>query len=160
MTDMETSPLQVTAQEAVEAIEKDIPVEAMVTEKEVEESTIPQGAPSLQAIMAYRTIYVLCTIGESGKLVALYYACVLISGRSPIWGIASVKTGKFVRYLGSRTQVENAYSHLTWRRMQAAWTLGNVQTPMEHEARIAHVKSQIEIEARPRRASADKSKTL
>lgn len=103
----------------------------------------------LQQVEMFRTIYALCDVlkaqDESGKyrLKATHYACVLESGRYPIWGIFSARSNKLIQLLGGRAQVEAQYPNKRWYRKQATWSLGRVQEALEHEEKQAALRKQL-----------------
>ena len=47
-------------------------------------------------------------------------------GRTPIWGLWTVG-GRFLRFYGSRTEIEADYSRLVWRRKTARFTLESLR---------------------------------
>ena len=47
-------------------------------------------------------------------------------GRTPIWGLWTVG-GRFLRFYGSRTEIETDYSRLVWRRKTARFTLKSLR---------------------------------
>lgn len=77
-------------------------------------------APEIESLRGYRSIYALCDVSKDNTLKAQYYASVLIGGPAPVWGIWTVQ-GRFVRFAGSRFQIEKAYKKLVWRRKMATW---------------------------------------
>ena len=84
-----------------------------------------QQLPELEELRAYKSIYALCTVvqakGEHQRQYrATHYACVLIGGPTPTWGVWSVR-GTFVRFASSREQIERAYPKLVWKRKMATW---------------------------------------
>ncbi len=80
-------------------------------------------APELDPILTYKGVWALCTTDKTGKVLkATHYCSVLVAGRDPMWGVWLV-SGKFVRFAGSRTQIENAYPRLVWRRKMATYQL-------------------------------------
>ena len=82
---------------------------------------------NLDGILAYKGVYVLSTINERTKMLkGTHYACCLISGPSPVWGVWSI-SGRFIRFAASRHQIEEAYPKLVWRRKMASWTLRDVE---------------------------------
>ena len=107
--------------------------------------TMPDNSPTIQQVSAYRTIYLLCDLNEKTKrLRATHYACVLSHGSQPIWGIFSVVTGKLMRFLGSRKQVEHAYPKKAWRIRAATWTVSDVSKhELDSTERTNLVKAQL-----------------
>jgi hypothetical protein len=81
---------------------------------------------TLKDLLAYKGVYALCTVGKERQLKATHYAACLISGQNPVWVIHTVN-GKFVRFAGSRAQIEEQYPKLVWRRRMATWTLTNAE---------------------------------
>lgn len=75
-------------------------------------------------ILAYRGLWALCTTNKDDKLTATHLAAVLIGGPHPLWGVWTVEK-KFLRYAGSRTQIEEAYPTKVWRRKMATYQLVN-----------------------------------
>lgn len=85
--------------------------------------SVEVAAPPLDALIAYRGVYVLCTVDAKNKnLKATHYAAVLSAGPAPIWGVWSIN-GVFQRFFTFRKTVAAAYPRLVWRRMQATWSL-------------------------------------
>lgn len=82
--------------------------------------------PHLDNILGYKTVYVLCSVGKTDKLKAVYYTSTLIGGSQPLWGIWSVGSGKFVRFADSKTAVARLYDHLVWRRKVGEYQLLSV----------------------------------
>lgn len=78
--------------------------------------------PDLEELRAFRGIHALCTVerGKKRLLKATHYASVLIGGPRPVWGVWTV-AGKFLRFYGSRHEIERAYPKLVWRRHMATW---------------------------------------
>lgn len=78
--------------------------------------------PDIELLRTFRGIHVLCTVekGRKRSLRATHYASVLIGGPSPIWGVWTVQ-GRFLRFYGSRHEIEAAYPKLVWRRHMATW---------------------------------------
>ena len=78
---------------------------------------------SLDSIMAYKGIWALSRLSEDSHIrQAVYYACCLISGSSPVWGVWTVR-GVFVRFYGLRGDIEADYKSLVWVRKMATWKL-------------------------------------
>jgi hypothetical protein len=83
----------------------------------------------LSTILCTRGVHALCTVVKSqypGKVTmrATHYATVIAYGSSPMWAVWTAN-GKFVRFAGSRGQIEREYPHLVWRRRAAAWTFSD-----------------------------------
>jgi len=91
-------------------------------------------APPLDAVMAFRGVYALCTINKEGRLKATHYTCVLSGGSEPIWAVWTVN-GNFQRFCSKRKRVMEAYPNLVWRRKQATWSLVAVHDMDETERR-------------------------
>lgn len=78
-------------------------------------------------IIGYRTVYVLSTINaKTGLLKGSHYAAVVCYGPAPLWGVWTIK-GKFLAWYGSRKQIENTYSNLTWRRRATQWEMVDME---------------------------------
>lgn len=78
---------------------------------------------SLNEIMAFKAVWALCTLNKTTQqLKATHYACCLIHGPRPTWGVWTV-TGRFQRFFASRASIEEAYRTLTWRMKAASWSL-------------------------------------
>lgn len=83
-------------------------------------------APDLDPILAYKGVWALCTVNQkTEELKATHYASCLIAGSYPVWGVWTV-LGKFLRFHGSRTDIEEAYPRLVWRRKMATWSLHDI----------------------------------
>jgi hypothetical protein len=83
--------------------------------------------PPLDPILAYRGVHVLCTTDKTGRVLkARYYCSCLVMGRNPIWGMWLVG-GRFLRFYGSRQEIEADYSRLVWRRKMARFTLESLR---------------------------------
>ena len=83
--------------------------------------------PPLDPILAYRGVHVLCTTNKHGNVLkANYYCSCLVMGRNPIWGMWTVG-GRFLRFYGSRSEIEADYSRLVWRRKMARFTLESLR---------------------------------
>jgi hypothetical protein len=94
--------------------------------------------PPLDPILHYRGVWLLCSTDKYGRLLkGRYYCSCLISGSAPLWAVWTVG-GRFLRYYGSRTQIELDYSRLVWRRKMASWTLDSL-----HDHSIAERREQI-----------------
>jgi hypothetical protein len=78
--------------------------------------------PDLEKIMSFKGIHALCTVNKDGMMQASHYACCLVYGRNPLWGVWSLN-GRFQRFYGSKQDIEDNYPHLTWRRIMARWQL-------------------------------------
>jgi hypothetical protein len=76
--------------------------------------------PNIESIMAYKGIYALCTVTMK-ELKVTHWAAVLIAGSHPVWGVWTVK-GKFLRFYSFRSQIEEDYPRLVWRRKMGTWT--------------------------------------
>lgn len=81
----------------------------------------------LEHVMAFKSVHVLNDIviersTKKSKNKATHYCCVLISGRNPLGGVWTIG-GKFVRYAGSREQINEAYPNKTWTRVMSSWML-------------------------------------
>jgi hypothetical protein len=77
----------------------------------------------LQDVLTYKGVWALCTTNKDGtQLKATHLAAVLIGGPSPLWGVFTIEK-KFVRYAGSRAQIEAAYPTKVWRRKMATYHL-------------------------------------
>jgi hypothetical protein len=92
--------------------------------------TTTHDIPALSEIMAYKGLYALCTVKKetSGnvKLKATHYACCLVYGSSPIWGVWTVN-GRFQRFFSYKSEIAGAYPSLVWRRKAASWSLSGVE---------------------------------
>lgn len=78
----------------------------------------------LEHALAFKGMYALCTINkQTQKLTAIYYCQCTIMGPAPIWTVWSAKTEKVVRLMGSKTQIEKAYSYLVWRRRMVTFQM-------------------------------------
>ena len=95
-------------------------------------------APPLGAVLSYRVVHALCTVSK-GELKATHYAVCLIGGSQPVWGVWTIN-GVFQRFFGRKSDIAEAYSHLTWRVKQSTWTLADVHD-MDHEERSETLKS-------------------
>lgn len=79
--------------------------------------------PEIGDLMSYRGVYALCTVtGKGGRrlLKATRYATVLIGGPSPLWGVWRID-GRFDRFFGFRSEIEEAFPRLVWKRKMATW---------------------------------------
>jgi hypothetical protein len=88
----------------------------------------------LAGLLAYKGVHALCTVTKEKTLRATHYAACLTYGQNPIW-VVYTAAGKFVRFAGSRQQIEEAYPHLTWRRKMATWALHDVEDKSLEERR-------------------------
>jgi hypothetical protein len=77
--------------------------------------------PTLQEIMAYKSVWALYTVTRQQKK-ATHYACVLVGGSRPTWGVWTVRH-KFLRFYGGRTAIEKDYPQLMWQRRMFTWAL-------------------------------------
>lgn len=102
----------------------------------------------LQDVMAFRTIYALCDVSKDKGLKATHFVCVLSFGRSPIWGMFSVGTGKLTRFFGSRSDIEKAYPKKAWRTKQADWTLQRVHETLDQKEKEKALRAQMKPEKR------------
>lgn len=104
----------------------------------------PDNAPDIQQVFAFRTMHILCDINKSkGTLRAIYYATVLQMGRSPTWGVFSVKTGKLLRFASSREQIGQIYPKYTWRQIHSKWNIGDLMPdylPLKDREKELHKK--------------------
>lgn len=115
-----------------------LPKAGKIEPKEVQ-PIIPDNVPNIQEIDVYRTVYLLCDINKDKRLRAIYYACVLSGGRSPTWGLFSVKTGKLMRFYGSRKQIEDDNPKKAWRVRAASWQLNRVsREEIDYAQRLKH----------------------
>jgi len=88
--------------------------------------TLAYHVPELGPILAYKGVWALCTTNKDGDaLKATHYASCLISGNRPIWGVWTV-AWKFLRFYGSRLDIEEAYPRLVWRRKMATYLLQDI----------------------------------
>lgn len=87
----------------------------------------------LEMISAFKSIHVLNDVlkshDEAGRprLKASHYACVLIGGPTPIWGIWTV-AGRFVMFAGSRHQIAELYPEKAWSTVMASWLLTDAES--------------------------------
>lgn len=79
--------------------------------------------PPLGNIFAFKGVHALCLLSADNRaLTPHYFACCLAFGSNPIWGLWD-KQGRFVRFHGGRTEIENTYPYLVWRRIMARWEM-------------------------------------
>lgn len=90
----------------------------------VDDTFQPPNEEVLKGVMTYRGIHVLYTVQKNAKK-ATHYACCMIYGRNPLWIVWNVH-GKFIRFAGSREQIEQAYPTHRWARKSATWSLVRV----------------------------------
>jgi hypothetical protein len=82
----------------------------------------PHPVPQ-EHIETFKSIWALCTLNKAtGELSATHYALVQVGGSNPMWAVYTIQ-GRFVRFAGSRAQIERAYPKLRWRRWMARWDL-------------------------------------
>jgi hypothetical protein len=109
--------------------------------------------PDLSGVMSYKGIHALCTVTASkdgGRVLrATHYACCLIYGSSPVWGVWTVG-GRFLRFASSRGQIADAYPNHVWRRKVASWNLEEV-TEADVETRRARLAERYEARTEPKR---------
>jgi len=80
-----------------------------------------QAEPAEDVLRAYKSVWALCTTNKEGHaLKATHYACVLVGGPHPIWGVWAI-TGKFLRFAAGRTELERTYPKLVWRKWMLTW---------------------------------------
>jgi len=89
-----------------------------------------------EAVMAYKGIHALCTTDKNGRLRATHYACCLIGGSAPIWGVWTAR-GKFLRMYGFKHEIASAYPDLAWRVKQGEWKLAKVTNDTVEKRRAA-----------------------
>lgn len=95
---------------------------------------------NLSNIMAYKSVYALNTLNEkTGKLKATHYACCLVGGSSPVWGVWTV-AGRFLRFHSGRDSIAREYPKLTWRRVMARWSLADDRNFSNRKARLLDMK--------------------
>lgn len=88
---------------------------------------------ALEMVTAFKSIHVLNDIVAKPKndnrprLKATHYACVLVAGRSPVWGVWTVKW-KFVMFCGSRQQIADQYPAKSWTTTMASWLLSDAES--------------------------------
>jgi len=93
----------------------------------------------LEMIMAFKSVHVLNDVyqAEGAKkptLIPSHYCCVLVQGRSPVWGVWTIR-GKFVRFAASREQIELSYPTKAWKRVMASWALSNADNDLKNVAK-------------------------
>lgn len=100
----------------------------------------------LQELSTYRTMWALCDLRRaadgSNVLNASHYAVCLTTGREPIWAVFSTRTGRVDRFFGYRYQIENAFPTKSWRKMTAAWALGEVSDPLPRAEVLKRILAQ------------------
>lgn len=93
----------------------------------------------LEMILAFKSVHVLNDAYASGvhnkpNLVPTHYCCVLVQGRSPVWGVWTIR-GKFLRFAGSREQIVAEYPAKVWKRVMASWALANADNDLKNVAK-------------------------
>jgi hypothetical protein len=89
-------------------------------------------APPLGAVMAFKGVWALSVLdtdkdtGHIGIRRATHYACCLIAGSNPVWGVWTVR-GVFQRFFSYRTDIAAAYPDLVWVRKVATWSLTDIR---------------------------------
>lgn len=81
--------------------------------------------PPLAGFMAFKGVYALCDIRADFTLKVTHYTCCVEQGPNPMWAIWTAN-GKFLRFLGRRSQVQEAYPNKAWKRMMASWRLSEM----------------------------------
>jgi len=83
-------------------------------------------APQLDPFLTYKGVYALCTTRKDGSVLkATHYACCLVQGVRPVWGVWTVQ-GKFLRFYPYKHSIAEAYPKLVWRRKMATWSLTDI----------------------------------
>jgi hypothetical protein len=95
--------------------------------------------PDLERILTFKSMHALCTVNKDSKMQATHYACCLVSGRNPLWGVWSLN-GRFQGFFAGRQDITDNWPHLTWRRIMARWQLRDDANSKPEDRRKALAK--------------------